>query len=93
MIERVNDRTGEKAVIPEKMKLILKDRTQMVEISARYWTQGSRSSTTVQHASTLRIDSCTQSVYSSVRLYDMKTDMLCVVQSKIQPQLGLAAVT
>ncbi len=31
------------------------------------------------HTSTLRIHSCAQSVYSCVRLYDIKTDMLCVV--------------
>jgi hypothetical protein len=102
----------EKAVMPEKMKLILKARTQMVEsiykyfdlglseshrakscISARYWTQGSRSSTSGQHAGMLTIHNCTESACRCVRLHDMKTDMLCVVQSKVRPQLGLAAVT
>ena len=84
----------------DKMKLILKVRTQMVEsivessyISAHYWTQGSRSSTTDQHTSTLTIHNCEESAYSCVRLHDMKTDMLCVVQSKVQPQMGLASVT
>jgi hypothetical protein len=28
---------------------------------------------------------------SCVRLYDMKTDMMRVVKSKVQPQLGLAS--
>ena len=62
-------------------------------ISARYWTQGSRSSTSGQHASTLTLHNCAQSVYSCVRLHDMKTDMKCVVQSKVRSELGLAAVT
>ena len=34
-----------------------------------------------------------QSVYSCVRLHDMKTDMKCVVQSKVWSELGLAAGT
>jgi hypothetical protein len=53
---------------------------------------GSRSSTTDQHTSTFTIHKRTQSVYSCVRLHDMKTDMLCVVQSKVRPQLGITVV-
>ncbi len=34
-----------------------------------------------------------QSVYSSVRVYDITTDMSIVLQSKVQPQMGLTAVT
>ena len=81
----------EKAVMTEKMKLILKVEPSC--ISARYWTQGSRSSTSGQHASTLTIHNCAQSVHSCVRLHDMKTDMKGVVQSKVRSELGLAAVT
>ncbi len=46
-----------------------------------------------QHASTLTIHNCAESACSCVRLHGMKTDMLCVVQSKVRPQLGLAAGT
>jgi hypothetical protein len=56
-------------------------------------TQGSRSSTSDQHASTLTIHNCVQSVYSCVRLHDMKTDMQCVVQSKVRSELGFTSVT
>ena len=39
------------------------------------------------HNCTLRIHSCAQSVHSCVRLYDMKTDTSCVLQSKVRPHV------
>ena len=49
-------------------------------ISARYSTQGSRTTTCGQRASTCRQHSHAQSVYSFARLYDSNTDMLLVLQ-------------
>jgi hypothetical protein len=99
----------EKAVMPEKMKLILKGRTQMVESIYNYFDLDLLESHRAKlyictlfdprfkkfnfWPSTLTIHNCAQSVYSCVRLHDMKTDMKCVVHSKVRSELGLAAVT
>ncbi len=100
----------EKDVTSEKIKLILKAKTQMVEIiykyfdltcqnlidpsciSSRYWTQGSRSSTTGQHVSTLTIHNCGE---SHVVVWDYMTWRLtcCVLYSQIRLQLGIVTVT
>ena len=73
----------EKAVMPDKMKLILKIRTQMVEsiIGAKLYicTLLDPRLKKFCQVQTLRIHSCAQSVYSCVKLYDIKTDMLSVV--------------
>jgi hypothetical protein len=90
----------------DKMKIILKSRTQMVECIYKYFDLDlSESHRVTLHIFTLldpmfkkfnmcqtrkyvfRSHSSTQSGFSCVRLYDMKTDMFRVVQSKVQPQL------
>jgi hypothetical protein len=48
-------------------------------------SQQTRSPTVTSSLSSglFEIHNCAQSVYSCVRLHDMKTDMKCVVQSKV----------